>query len=498
MPEATLKERTAKGLLWGLLNNGAMQLLNLVFGVVLAQLLSPGEYGLAGEVAIFSLIAAALQQSGFIPALVNRQNATHEDYNSVFWFNVSCSACIYIILWFCAPLIVNYFHEPELLWLSRYAFIGFFLASFSITPRAILIKNLKVKEQTIINLSALLISGIVGIVMALCGMSYWSIVTQNIIFVSTVSVLSWHYSGFRPSFNITMKPVKQMFRFSCKILVTDIFNCLYNSLFTFLFGSWYTKHEVGTYTQANKWNKMGSDLITGMVQDVAQPMFVQVADDRERLQRAFRKMLRFTSLVAFPAMFGLAMVAPELITLLIGEKWLHSAQFMQLLCIAGAFMPITALYFKFLISRGRSDLYMWNILSQGILVLGFLTAIHYLLPHDSLFTLHSSLFTFHFSPLHLMILTYVLVYILWLLVWHYFVWREIRLSFWSALKDMMPFALTALVSLAVTFFLTYSIQNLLLLLISRILLTAAIYFTILWLAHAKILRESVGYLLKKK
>ncbi len=497
MAEQTLKERTARGLMWGLMNNGAMQLLNLVFGVVLANILTPSEYGLAGEVAIFSLIAAALQQSGFIPALVNRKNANNADFNAVFWFNIVVSGFLYIVLWFCAPLIADYFHEPELLWLSRYAFIGFFIASFSIAPRAMLIKNLRVKEQTIISIAALLISGSVGITMALLGMSYWSVVTQNIVFVLTVSILSWHFSRFRPSLRVTMQPVREMFRFSFKILITDIFNCLYNSLFTFLFGRWYTKQEVGTYTQANKWNKMGSDLITGMVQDVAQPMFVQVENDTERQRRAFRKMLRFTSLIAFPAMFGLAMVAPEFITLLIGEKWLHSAQFMQLLCVAGAFMPITALYFKFLISRGRSDLYMWNILSQGLLVLGLLAAIHYLLPHSSLFTLHSSLFTFHLSPLHLMVMTYVLVYILWLLIWHYFVWREIRLSFWSALKDMMPFALTALVSLAVTFFLTCGIHNLLLLLISRILLTAALYFAILWLAHAKILRESVGYLRKR-
>jgi len=147
--ESSLKEKTAKGLMWGMMNNGVMQLLNIVFGIVLARLLSDGDYGLAGELAIFTAIASTLQESGFISALTNRKNATKEDYNSVFWFNVGCSAVMYSILWFCAPLIVRFFNEPELLWLSRYAFLGFFLASFSITPRAILFKQLKVKEQTI-------------------------------------------------------------------------------------------------------------------------------------------------------------------------------------------------------------------------------------------------------------------------------------------------------------------------------------------------------------
>ena len=126
-----LKDKTAKGLLWGMANNGATQLLNIVFGIILARLLSQEDYGLASELAIFSAIAAALQESGFISALTNRKNATHEDYNSVFWFNISMSALLYVILWFCAPLIVRFFGDSELLWLSRYAFLGFFFASFS-------------------------------------------------------------------------------------------------------------------------------------------------------------------------------------------------------------------------------------------------------------------------------------------------------------------------------------------------------------------------------
>ena len=129
---SSLKDKTAKGLLWGMANNGATQLLNVVFGIILARILSQEDYGLASELAIFSAIAAALQESGFISALTNRKNATHVDYNSVFWFNISVSAFLYVILWFSAPLIVKFFGDPELLWLSRYAFLGFFFASFSI------------------------------------------------------------------------------------------------------------------------------------------------------------------------------------------------------------------------------------------------------------------------------------------------------------------------------------------------------------------------------
>lgn len=491
----TLKSKTARGLFWGLMNNGAVQLLNLVFGIILMNQLQRSDYGLAGEVAIFSTIAAALQESGFISALINRKNASHEDYNSVFWFNVTCSLLIYIILWFCAPLIVRFFDEPELLWLSRYAFLGFFVASFSITPRAILMKQLRVKEQTVITVISLLISGIVGVTMALLHMSYWSIVTQATVYVGCVSLLSWHYSGFRPSLRFSFRPIREMFTFSCKLLVTNIFNCINNSIFALVFGRFYTKDEVGTYTQADKWNKMGSQLITGMVQSVAQPMFVQVGDEQERLRRAFRKMLRFTSFVAFPTMLGLALVAPQLIVIAGGIRWLPSAQLMQLLCVAGAFMPVTALYSNFLISRGRSGIYMWNILAQGILVLGVLCAVKYF---DWQLDFHLFTLPIRLEGIRLMVVSYVVIYIAWLLSWHYFLWREIRLSLTAMLHDLLPFLLAAAAVMAATWFLTRSIHHIVALLLVRILLAAVLYFLTMWLTRAAILRESLSYLLKKK
>ena len=492
MATQDLKERTAKGLLWGLTNNGSLQVLNLVFGIVLGRLLCEADYGLAGEVAVFTAIAAALQESGFISALINRKNASREDFNSVFWFNVTVSAAMYVILWFCAPLLVWYFHEPELLWLSRYAFLAFFFASFSIAPRSHFYRNLMMKEQALINIVALLLSGCVGIVMALCGMSYWSLVTQNILFILTVSVLSWKVSGFRPMLHFKWQPIAEMFPFSCKMLITNIFNTLNNSIFALLLGNFYTKSEVGRYQQADKWNKMGSSLITGMVQSVAQPMFVQVdAQESERLVRAFRKMLRFTSLLAFPCMLGLALVAREFITITVGEKWLPSAELMQMLCVAGAFMPLAALYYNFLISRGRSNIYMWNILCQGLLVLALLCAVHFLNWHFQLSIVNCQL---DLSGIRLMVLLYVVVYMAWMFVWHAFVHREVGLRMTDALKDTLPFLLIAVVSMGVTGWLTHDIGNVVLLLIVRIVVAAALYFGIVWLTGAHILRESINFI----
>ena len=113
MEKETLKEKTAKGLFWGALNNGTMQLLNIVIGILLARLLTATDYGLMGMLAVFTAIAGALQESGFTAALANMERPTDNDYNSVFWFSAITGWVSYSVLFFSAPLIANFFHHTR-------------------------------------------------------------------------------------------------------------------------------------------------------------------------------------------------------------------------------------------------------------------------------------------------------------------------------------------------------------------------------------------------
>ena len=192
----TLKEKTAKGLFWGGLSNGLQQLIGLVFGIFLARLLSQDDYGMVGMLTIFSAVAAALQEGGFISALNQKKEATQRDYNAVFWFSTMLSICMYVILFFCAPLIARFYDEPELVPLSRYVFLGFVITSFGIAPRAWLFRNLRTKEAAITMFTALAVSNFVGVLMAFAGMAYWGLATQSLVYITLFMALNFYFSRF--------------------------------------------------------------------------------------------------------------------------------------------------------------------------------------------------------------------------------------------------------------------------------------------------------------
>lgn len=365
----SLKEKTARGLLWGGLSNGVQQILNLVFGIFLARMLTPADYGMVGMLSVFTVIATALQESGFTAALVNKRETRHEDYNAVFWFSIGMSFCLYILLFVSAPLIADFYHKPELTPLARYLFLGFVLSGMGTAHSAWLFKHLMVKQRTISQITALVISGCVGMTMAYNGFSYWSIATQNLVYVTVTTLFYWYFASWTPSINVNLRPLRNMLGFSSRILVTNMFSHVNYNMFSIILGRYYPTRDVGFYDQAYKWSSMGGLFILGMINSVAQPVLAEVANDRKRQQHIFRKLMIFTIAVSFPLMLGIGLMAEELVNLFLTDKWTGTIPLLRLLCISGAFVPITNLYQQLLISRGRSDLYMWGVIIEGILIL---------------------------------------------------------------------------------------------------------------------------------
>ena len=474
-----LKEKTAQGLFWSFLSSGGMQLLNLIIGIFLARLLSPGEYGIVGMLAIFTLLANNLQESGFGVALVNIKDIRHNDYNAVFWFNVGMSVLLYVILFFSAPLIASFFHQPCLIPLSRFVFLGFIIASLCISPNAMLVRGLKMKEKAITSLSALVVSGTVAVIMAIKGFSYWSLATQQILYNVVICFGRFYYTRWCPTFKVDFTPVRQMFSFSYKVLITAVLTTINNNVLTVIFGRLFPAQAVGNFTQANKWNTMANQMVTNTMAQVAQPVFTQVTDDNERQRRVFGKMLRFTAFLSFPALFGLALVAPQVILLAIGDKWIDSIPLLQILCISGAFIPLYTVYQNLFLSQGKSGTYMWLTIGQIAIMLTAVLACHSL-------------------GIKAMVIAFACINILWLLAWQVFANRLIGYRFFSMFRDLLPFMFIALAVMVVTYFVTLHISNMLMLLVARVLIAAALYFITMKLLRARILEDCIEFIRSKK
>lgn len=473
-----LKEKAARGFLWGGLNNGAVQVLGALFGIFLLRLLSPSDYGKIAMLTVFANLASTLQESGFMAALCNLKNPTHRDYNAVFWFNIMMGGSLYLLLYLCAPLIADFYHDADLLWLSRYMFLGFFITSFGTVQRAWLFRNMMNKQTCIIAIVSLVVSNVVGILMAWLGYAFWGLATQSLLFVSCMVLMNWYYSPWRPSLHIDLRPAWQMFGFSSRLLLTNVVNTLSSNAFSFLLGKFYGAHSAGVYGNARKWDDMCSSSINGMLTGVAQPVMAQVRDNRERSRQVFRKMLRFVSFVSFPCMFGIGLISREFLLIFTGPKWEESAYLLSLLSIYGAVFPLLTLYGQMVISQGRSNINMYSTMALSSLIL-------------------LGLVLLHSYGLYVMVFYFIGINVAWLFVWQYFAYRLIRLRLWEALSDVLPFLLLSAACMALTWWITRPIESLWLLLLAKVVLAAVFYVTAIWISGARIMRESVDYLLHR-
>ena len=497
----TLKEKTAKGLFWGGMNNGVQQLLGLAFGIILGRLLDPSDYGMTAMLAVFSVIANELQSSGFKTGLINLEKPQHEDYNAVFWFNILAGIAIYVALWLSAPLIADFYNQPALIPLSRYVFLGFVFSSFGIAQSAYLTKQMQIKQIAQAGMTATLSSSIMGVVLAALGFGYWALATQYLMYIAVNTLLLWYFSSWRPTFlkvySLKFKvyslrftvyePLKRLFPFSFKIMLSAIFTQVNANIMNLLLGHYYGERNTGHYNQAYQWSSKGFLLVGNMIKQVDQTVLVGLHDERERQLQVLRKMMRFTAFIAFPLLFGLGLVSHEFIVLAIGEKWSFSASLLPYLCFCGAFMPLSALLTDAIISHKRSDIYLWNTLALGLLQIALMVGLWQ-------------------YGIRTMVIAYTLLNIIWVFVWHFFVRRLMHYSLLHFLKDILPFALAAagVMSLTgiVTEFIVYSLLfiddylKLWVLLISRVVLATILYYAVMRLAGAVILKECLAFIKK--
>jgi O-antigen/teichoic acid export membrane protein len=335
------------------------------------------------------------------------------------------------------------------------------------------------REIAIVSVCALLCSGSVAVVLAFRGYSYWSLAWQQVVNASVLVVGRFLMVEWRPRLKVDFSPIRRTWKFSMGILVTMVVNTVNMNILTFVFGKLFarTPDVVGLFFQAFKWNTMAHQTVGGTIDQVAQPVLVSVRDTEEegREIRVFRKMLRFTAFVAFPAMLGLGLVAHEFILATIGPRWEACVPLLRVLCIGGAVMPFYALYKNLIISRGRSDVNMWLNILQIALQAGLI------------------LMTYR-QGIMAVVTAYTVMNVVWLCAWQYFAYRLIGVRLADVIRDTLPFTLVSGAVMAVTGLLTAPITNVYVVLPLRVVVAAALYVGVMRLLHVKMLDECISYL----
>ena len=358
MSEQTLKQATTKGLFWSSVERFSNQGVQFVFSIILARLLSPSDYGIIAMVTIFFAVAQSFVDSGFSNALVRKTDRVEEDLSTCFYFNIGVGIIAYIVLFLIAPLVANFYNQPILSPIIRITGLEVMLNSLCVVQQALFTIKIDFKSQAKITLSATVISGIVGILLAYQGYGMWALVWQGVASSIVRMGLLWLMSKWRPRTGFSKSSFNYLFGYGSKLLASGLLDTIYNNIYPIVIGKFYNPAQLGNYSRALGWAQLPSANITSILQRVTFPVLSAIQDDTLRLQNSYRRLLKLSAFIVFPLMMGLAAIASPLIRVILTAKWDGCVLYLQILCFALMLYPIHAINLNLLQVKGRSDLFL--------------------------------------------------------------------------------------------------------------------------------------------
>lgn len=354
----SVKNKFFSGIIWSFIQHFAVRVAGFVFTILLTRTLNPGDYGLIGMLTIFMTISDVFISSGFGGALIQKKNCNDDDFSTAFYFNVAVAIGIYIILFFSAPLIADFYHEPQLIILTRVLSLSFVFNSFNIVQDAKLNKAMNFKPLAIINLTCTVLSGTIGVTMALCGFGVWALVAQGLS-TSVLRVFIFPiFTRWHPNRPFSVESFKQLWNFGSRMIVTGVIAVIVRNLSNILIGRYYDKDKVGLFSRAQSLAQIPSETLFSVLYSVTYPAFCECQDDRDRWLGVYRKVLFNTVLIVCPISILLALLAKPIVIILLTEKWAACIPIFQALLLARMLVPIGATHTSLLRSSGNTTLYM--------------------------------------------------------------------------------------------------------------------------------------------
>ena len=358
MAKESLKQKTTKGLFWSSVERFSNQGVSFIFSIILARILAPSDFGIVAMIGIFFAVAQSFVDSGFSNALVRKTDRREEDLSTCFYFNIGVGIIAYIVLFLIAPLVANFYNQPILSPIIRITGLGVVLNSLCVVQQALFTIRIDFKSQAKVTLSATIISGIVGVVLAYLEYGVWALVWQGVVMSLVRMGLLWLMSKWRPKTGFSKDSFHYLFGYGSKLLASGLLDTIYNNIYPIVIGKFYSPAQLGNYSRALSFAQLPSSNITGILQRVTFPVLSTIQDDIPRLQTNYRRLLKLSAFIVFPLMMGLAAMAFPLIRVVLTPKWEGCSLYLQIICFALMWYPIHAINLNLLQVKGRSDLFL--------------------------------------------------------------------------------------------------------------------------------------------
>jgi len=329
-----LKKAMINGMMWTSVDKFGVQFIQFIFSIIIARILSPEDYGTIGLLTIFITISQVFIESGFGKALIQNNKPRQLDYSTVFYFNLLIGVSCYILIFLASPYIANFFNLPILKELARIISLVLIINAFNIVPNAIFSIKLHFKPLAISNGVGAIIGGAIGIIAALNGCGVWALAYMTLTTSLIIMILQWYQSKWIPIFNFSFKSIKKLYKFGGNILVGSLIDSTVNNLNSIAIGKFFDTRSLGFYSKGLGFSNMLSNTIVSVLYTVLFPAFSIIKDDVERLLLAFKKSIRYISLIVFPIFMLVSILAKPLIIILLTEKWLTAAIILQYLVLA--------------------------------------------------------------------------------------------------------------------------------------------------------------------
>lgn len=410
---------------WSFIQRFGTQAVEISVSILLARILLPEEFGLIGMIMIVIAVGQSLTDAGMTSSLIRKKSADTVDYSTVFFLNFCVGIAVYLIIYFIAPYVAQFYEQPILVDILRVFSITIILNTFSAIQSTICQKELRFKFQFKISFVTSLLGGACGIYLAKNNYGVWSLVYMHLVNSAIAAILYWLFTNWKPALVFSVSRFKEHFKFGINLTISGIINRTFDNLYNIVIGKNYNTADLGLYTRAQTFMLMPITNVMAAMNTVAYPVLSSLQDDEERLQSVFIRILKQNVFLIAPMTIGLIVLAEPLFLLLFTEKWIGAVPYFKVLCVTGLIYPVHSYNLNVFRVKGRSDIVLKVETIKRIVMA---ISIFIVLPYGILALVYSQ----------------IAVSIITLIVNTYYSSRFTKHNLFALLADVIPIMLVAL------------------------------------------------------